>query len=155
MFHLFLFFMVRWPHCLLKALNVTSCDLFSKKWRFTVLENLVFKYNYLNFWKNCFRYVILKFVQLMLMLPSVLWRCWLGSIKGIWPLKTEWWGVGVVISLEWGADLYMAQMMPLPLAVSCFSKILIGFTFLVPAHLGSPRKGPLNMGVCVCVMLNK
>jgi len=32
----------------------------------------------------------------------------------------------------------MAQLMPLPLTVSCFSKIQIGFTFLVPAHLGSP-----------------
>ena len=38
----------------------------------------------------------------------------------------------------------MAQLMPLPLTVSCFSKIQIGFTFLVPAHLGSPGKGPLN-----------
>jgi len=38
--------------------------------------------------------------------------------------------------------------MPLPLTVSCFSKIQIGFTFLVPAHLGSPRKGPLNGRVC-------
>ena len=37
---------------------------------------------------------------------------------------------------------------PLPLTVSCFSKIQIGFTFLVPAHLGSPGKRPLN-GVCV------
>jgi len=34
----------------------------------------------------------------------------------------------------------MAQLMPLPLAVSCFSKIQIGFTFLVPAHLGIPGK---------------
>ena len=42
----------------------------------------------------------------------------------------------------------MAQLMPLPLTVSCFSKIQIGFTFLVPAHLGSPGKGPLNGGVC-------
>jgi len=41
--------------------------------------------------------------------------------------------------------------MPLPLTVSCFSKIQIGFTFLVPAHLGSPGKGPLNVCVCVCV----
>jgi len=41
--------------------------------------------------------------------------------------------------------------MPLPLTVSCFSKIQIGFTFLVPAHLGSPGKGPLNGCVCVCV----
>jgi len=41
--------------------------------------------------------------------------------------------------------------MPLPLTVSCFSKIQIGFTFLVPANLGSPEKGPLNGCVCVCV----
>jgi len=38
----------------------------------------------------------------------------------------------------------------LPLTVSCFSKIQIGFTFLVPAHLGNPEKGPLNGCVCVC-----
>jgi len=54
--------------------------------------------------------------------------------------KTEWWGAGVVICMERGAELHMAQLMPLPLTVSCFSKIQIGFTFLVPAHLGSPRK---------------
>jgi len=46
--------------------------------------------------------------------------------------KTEWWGAGVVISLEQAADLHMAQLMPLALTVSCFSKIHIGFTFLVP-----------------------
>jgi len=44
----------------------------------------------------------------------------------------------VVICLERGADLHMAQRIPLPLTVSCFSKIQIGFTFLVPAHPGSP-----------------
>ena len=59
----------------------------------------------------------------------------------------------MVICLERGADLHMAQLMPLPLTVSCFSKIQIGFTFLVPAHLGSPGKGPLNGCVCVCVYL--
>jgi len=62
----------------------------------------------------------------------------LGVRKGIQPVKTEWWGAGVAIDLEQGADLLMAQLMPLPLTVSCFSKIQIGFTFLVPAHLGSP-----------------
>ena len=62
--------------------------------------------------------------------------------------KTEWWGAGVVICLELSSDLHVAQLMPLPLTVSCFSKIQIGLTFLVLAHLGSPRKGPLN--VCVC-----
>jgi len=37
--------------------------------------------------------------------------------------KTEWWGAGMVICLELGADLHMAQWMPLLLTVSCFSKI--------------------------------
>jgi len=55
----------------------------------------------------------------------------------------------VVICLERGADLHTAQLMPLPLTVSCFSKIQIGFTFLVPVYPGSPGKGPLNVRVCV------
>jgi len=42
----------------------------------------------------------------------------------------------MVVCLEQGADLHMTQLMPLPLTVSCFSKIRIGFTFLVPVHLG-------------------
>jgi len=53
----------------------------------------------------------------------------LGGRKGIRPVKTEWLGAGVVLCLEQGADLHMAQLMPLPLTVSNFSKILIGFTF--------------------------
>jgi len=57
----------------------------------------------------------------------------------------------VVICLELYAGLHMAQLMPLPLTVSCFNKIQIGFTFLVLAHPGSPGKGPLNGCVCVCV----
>ena len=47
----------------------------------------------------------------------------------------------MVICLEQGADL----LMPLPLTVSCFSKIQIGVTFLVLAYPGSPGKGPLNV----------
>jgi len=62
--------------------------------------------------------------------------------------KTEWWGAGVVICLERGADLHMAQLIPLPFTVSCFSKLQIGFTFLVPAHLGSPRQRAVKR-VCV------
>jgi len=54
--------------------------------------------------------------------------------------KTEWWGTGVVIYLERGADLHVVQLMPLPLTVSCFSRVQIGFTFLVPAYLGSLGK---------------
>ena len=57
---------------------------------------------------------------------------------------------GVVVCLKQGADLHMAQLMPLPLTVSCFSKIQIGFTFLVKADLGSPGKRAVKR-VCVCV----
>ena len=46
----------------------------------------------------------------------------------------------------------MAQLMPLPLTVACFSKIQIGFTFLVAAHPVVPEKGPLNARARVCVM---
>jgi len=56
----------------------------------------------------------------------------------------------VVVCLERGADLHMAQLMPLPPTVSCFSKIPIGFTFLVLAHLGSPGQRAVKR-VCVCV----
>jgi len=56
----------------------------------------------------------------------------------------------MVICLERGAELHMAQLMPLPLIVSCFSKIQIGFAFLLLAHPGSPRKRAIKR-VCVCV----
>ena len=48
----------------------------------------------------------------------------------------------MVICLEQGADLHMAQLMPLPLT---------GFTFLVPAHPGSPGKRVVKW-VCACVV---
>jgi len=64
--------------------------------------------------------------------------------------KTEWWGAGVVICLERCADLHMALLMPLPLTVSGFSKIQIGFTCPVPAHLDSPGQRAIKR-VCVCV----
>ena len=58
----------------------------------------------------------------------------------------------MVICLERGADLHMAQLMPLPLTVSCFSKIQIGFSFLVPAHPGSPgQRAVKRVCVCACV----
>jgi len=66
--------------------------------------------------------------------------------------KNGLWGAGVVICLEIGEDLHMAQLMPLPLIVSCFSKIQIGFAFLVPANLGSPGKRAIKR-VCVCVCM--
>ena len=54
----------------------------------------------------------------------------------------------MVICLERGADLHMAQLMPL--TVSCFSKIQTGFFFLVPAHPGSPGKRAVKR-VYVCM----
>ena len=62
--------------------------------------------------------------------------------------KAEWWGAGMVICLERGADLHMAQLMPLPLTVSSFSKVQIGFTFLLLTHLGSPGKRAVKR-VCI------
>ena len=56
----------------------------------------------------------------------------------------------MVICLERGADMHMAQLMPLPLTVSCSSLIQIGFTFLVPAYLGIPIHRAVKR-VCVCV----
>ena len=60
----------------------------------------------------------------------------------------------MVICLERDADLHMAQLMPLPLTVSCFSKIQTDSTFPVPAHPGSPGKRAIKR-VCVCVCLPK
>ena len=58
----------------------------------------------------------------------------------------------MVICLERGADLHTAQLMALPLTISCFSKIQIGFTFLLPANLGSPGQRAVKR-VCVCVSI--
>ena len=67
--------------------------------------------------------------------------CWLGGRKGIRPVKTEWWGNGVVICLERGADdLHMVHLMPLPphhLLLQWNPEL---FTFLVPAYPGCPGK---------------
>jgi len=60
----------------------------------------------------------------------------------------------MVICLEQGADLHMAQLLSLPLTVSRFSEIQIGFTFLVPADLGSPGKRAVKR-VCVCYLVAK
>jgi len=65
---------------------------------------------------ECYTVVmLLTFICIIISIPS--------------PLKTEWWGAGVVICLERGADLHMAQLMPLLLTVSFFSKIQIGLPF--------------------------
>ena len=68
--------------------------------------------------------------------------------------KNEWWGAGVVSCLERGADLHMAQLLPLPLTVSCFTEIRIGFTFLVPFYSGSPGQWAVKR-VCMCVLISR
>jgi len=84
----------------------------------------------------------------------VLWRCWLGGRKGIRPVKTRVVGYwhGYLSGLRCRLACNPADATAsLPLTVSCFSKIQIGFTFLVLAHPGSPGKRAIKQ-VCVCVM---
>jgi len=76
---------------------------------------------------------------------AVVWAA--GRASGL--QKTEWWGAAVAICLERGADLHMAQLMPL--TFSCFSKVQTGFTSLLPAHPGSTGQRAVKR-VCVCVV---
>jgi len=65
--------------------------------------------------------------------------------------KLESWGTGMVICLEQGADLHMAQLMPLPLRVSLASvksRLVLPFWYWLTRVV--PDKGPLNGCVCVC-----
>ena len=95
--------------------------------------------------------------------PSVLWCCWLGGRKGIRPVKN--WVVGCWRGYLSGARCRLAygpaDATP-PLTVSCFSKVQIGFTFLVLAHPGSPGQRAVKR-VCMfkprgwlwcCFMIN-
>ena len=81
--------------------------------------------------------------------PSVLRRCWLGGRKGIWPVKKLSGGVLAWLSVWseaktciWSSSCYCHSL-------SCFSKIQIGFTFLVLAHAGKPGQRAVKR-VCVC-----
>ena len=60
----------------------------------------------------------------------------------------------MVFCLEQGADLHMAKLMPLPLTVSCFNKIQIGFSFLVPAHPGCPGQRAVKR-LCMCQYISR
>ena len=103
-------------------------------------------------WASC----ILSLVEygpftftLRAILPSVLWCCWLGGRKGIRPVKN--WVMGCWHGYLSGARCRLAYGPADATATRClllFSKIQIGFIFLVPAHLGRPGKGPLNGCMC-------
>jgi len=90
-----------------------------------------------------------------LKLPSVLWCCWLGGKKGIWSVKTEWRGAGVVMCLGQGTDLCMVQLMPLPLTTSCSGKsrlVLTSWFYLSGA--GSPGWSRTKSKRAVDLVLN-
>ena len=77
-------------------------------------------------------------------LPSVLWYCWLGIRKSIWPVKIWvmrcWHGYLSGARCKWFAyDLAHT---------TCLIKSEIGLTFLVPSYPGFLAKMPLNPG-CV------
>jgi len=92
-------------------------------------------------------YTTLEFITCNWLLSSVLWRCWLGGRKGNRPVKKVvgcWCGC----LSEARCRLAYSPADAMPLTVSCFSKIQIGFTFLVLDHMGSPGKGAVKR-LCV------
>ena len=98
-----------------------------------------------DFWFRCYIYC----------LPSVLWCCWLGGRKGIWPIKTEWWGAGVVS--VWSE----VQTCIWPSWCHCHSlslasgKSRLVLTFWYRLTRVVLDKGPLNgcMYICICCLL--
>ena len=94
---------------------------------------------------QCLFVALVIICSVVVWFPSVLWCCWLEGHTACKKLS----GVMLVWLSVWSeVQLHMAQLMPLPLTVSCFSKIQIDFTFLVPAHLDSPRQRVVKR-VCV------
>jgi len=73
-------------------------------------------------------------------------------MKGIWPVKTEWWGAGMVVCQGRGADFHMAQLMPMPLTVFYSSKFKLVQPFWYQLNWVVLDKGPLNG--CCCKMVN-
>ena len=100
---------------LCSASSRKACSLFSSHTaQFAAIQHLGFIHNpehYVNFVSYC-----------IVIMPSVLWWCWFGGRKSIRPVKTEWCDAGMVMCLGQGADLHIAQLMPLPLTISCSSK---------------------------------
>ena len=80
----------------------------------------------------------------------MLWHHWLGSRKGIWPVKTECLGAVMVICLGQGTNLHMAQLMPPPLTIFCRSKSRLVLPFWYQFICIVPDKGPLNGCFCCC-----
>jgi len=88
-----------------------------------------------------FFWPLVSWFCMLFVLLSVLWCCWLGGRKGIWPVKN--WVVGC-----WHAYLSGPSWCHCH-SLSCFSEVQIGFTVLVTAHRGSPGQRAVKR-VCVC-----
>jgi len=88
---------------------------------------------------------------LLLIMPSVLWCCWLGSRKA--PVKN--WVVGCWHGLGRGADLHMAQLMPLPFTISCSSKfrLVLPSWFHLSGHQDSAGQSPGGRKTVVVVLV--
>ena len=82
------------------------------------------------------------FFTFSLLMPSVLWRCWLGGRKGIRPVKTEWWGAGIIIWLERGANLHSGCHCHSLSLASVKSRLVLPFWYRLTWVV--PDKGPLN-----------
>ena len=80
---------------------------------------------------------------------STLISLWLGGRKGIWPVKAEWWEAGMVVCMGQGVHLHMAQLMPLPLTISCSSKSRLVLPFWYQFTWVVTYKWPLNRSYIV------
>ena len=120
----------------------------SLEWRFTDAfpSLLIYMYSNINY-IGLFVLFIYKNFHCVWSCSSVLWCCWLGGRKGIRPVKN--WAVGCWRGYMSGARCRLIQLMPLPLTVSCFSKIQIGLPFWYRPTRAVLDKGPLNGCVCV------
>ena len=116
---------------------VTAIMLFPFKWLILSFQHCLWDVSYGYSYITCS--VLHAHYRCPLFMCSSALMLLVGWQEGHPPVKKLSGGVLEWLCLERGADcLQMAQLMPLPLTVSCFSKIRVGFTFLVPAHPGSP-----------------
>jgi len=95
---------------------------------------------------------ILIMIICCLLLPLVLWHCWLGGRKVIWPVKTERWGAGVVVRNKVQTCIWPSwcQCHSLSLA-SVKSRLVLPFWYWLTWVV--LEKGLLNGCVCVCCCL--
>ena len=87
-----------------------------------------------------FRFILEDYCWFSPWMPSVLWHCWFGVRKSIRPIKIVWWGVGMVVCLERGADcLHMVQLMSLPSKKPRHLLPRINPDWFYLSHTGLPR----------------